>query len=124
MTSSTRQERISHIILLWLGLLLPPLAWSMQMGVMYMLQPWECLHPDRVALSHPISLMAIVIAAAGGLVAWRRWQALREPAPEPVEQLRSRGRFMALLGVSLSALFALVIIALWIPNHLLSPCPL
>jgi hypothetical protein len=124
MMSSSQQERIPHVILLWLGLLLPPLAWTLQMGVLYMLQPWECLHPDRVALSNPISLVAIVIAIAGGVVAWRRWHALREPAPEPMEQLRSRGRFMALLGVLLSALFALVIIAQWIPNHLLSPCPL
>ena len=121
---STDHERILHFALLWLGLLLPPLAWTVQLAVMYVIQPWECLHPDALQYQTRYRAGGLLIALAGGVVAWRRWHALREPAPEPMEQLRSRGRFMALLGVLLSALFALVIIAQWIPNHLLSPCPL
>ncbi len=124
MASSPDQERIVHLALLWLGLLLPPLAWTLQLAVMYAVQPWQCLHPAGIAVSDPISVLAALTALAGGVVAWVGRRASIAPASHPAEQeSRSRARFMSTLGVALCVLFLLAIIAQWIPNHLLNPCP-
>jgi hypothetical protein len=117
------QERV-HLALLWLGLLLPPLAWTVQMAAMYTAQPWQCLHPEGISVSDSTSLLAALAALAGGAVAWVGRRKSLASASQPAEQqLRSRARFMSSLGVALCVLFLLVIIAQWIPNHLLSPCP-
>ena len=115
------QERV-HLALLWLGLLLPPLAWTVQMAAMYTAQPWQCLHPEGISVSDSTSLLAALAALAGGAVAWVGRRKSLASASQPAEQqLRSRARFMSSLGVALCVLFLLVIIAQWIPNHLLSP---
>lgn len=124
MAFSTDQERISHFALLWLGLLLPPLAWTVQLAVMYAIQPWQCLHRGGLAVSDPISVLAALAALAGGVIAWVGRQEALASASQPAEQqLRSRARFMSSLGVALCVMFLLAIIAQWIPNHLLNPCP-
>ena len=124
MAFSVDQARILHLALLWLGLLLPPLAWTVQLAVMYAIQPWQCLHPGGIAVSDPISVLAALIALAGGVIAWvERREAIAATSQPPDQQLRSRARFMSSLGIALCLLFLLAIIALWIPNHLLNPCP-
>jgi len=55
------QERV-HLALLWLGLLLPPLAWTVQMAAMYTAQPWQCLHPEGISVSDSTSLLAALAA--------------------------------------------------------------
>jgi hypothetical protein len=122
-TITAFDEPMADIIRLWLGLLLPPLAWSVQLGSMYALQPWLCAHGGVHAPNDLISVLAAIIAAVGGVVAWRRRLAVSRLASDPTEQRRSRACFMASLGVALSAIFVLVIFAQWIPNHLLSSCP-
>jgi hypothetical protein len=121
MTTAALQESVADLVRLWLGLTLPPFAWAMQMGTMYALQPWLCVHGQMRPLNDVISLMAAGVALAGGMIAWRRHRALASSSPE---QRSLRARFMASLGVALSAMFVLVILALWLPNHLMSPCPL
>jgi hypothetical protein len=121
MTTAGFQETVADLARLWLGLMLPPLAWAMQMGAMYALQPWLCVHGQMRVPNDVISLLAAVVAAAGGVIAWRRRRVLASTSPE---QRRLRACFMASLGMALSAMFVLVILALWLPNHLMSPCPL
>jgi hypothetical protein len=121
MSEAAFRESIADLVWLWVGLMLPPLAWAMQMGTMYALQPWLCVHGQIRAPNDVISLLAAVVAAAGGVIAWRRHRALSSTSPE---QRRLRACFMASLGVALSAMFVLVIVALWLPNRLMSPCPL
>jgi hypothetical protein len=60
---STDKERM-HLALLWLGLLLPPLAWTVQMAAMYTAQPWQCLHPEGISVSDSISVLAALAALA------------------------------------------------------------
>jgi hypothetical protein len=117
------EERVPHLVISWVGLTVPPLAWSMQMGVRLALQPWICTH-DAHWISDLAAVIAILLSLAGGVLAWQRWRALRSEAPpHRSSQIRQRALFMARLGVWSCALFVLVTVAQWIPERIFSACP-
>ncbi len=124
MTSDAFSESIKELAWLWLGLTLPPLSWAGQMATMYALQPWLCLHGGTHVPNDLISLIAALVSIVGGALAWRRLRELSGLTASATQQCLSRARFMASLGIAQSAIFVLVILAQWLPNRLLSPCPL
>jgi hypothetical protein len=82
----------------WLAILLPLLAWSMQMGARYALQPWICARGEHV-ISNTFAAVAVIVALAGGLIAWRtRRRTILAQVPSNNEVIRARARFMASLG--------------------------
>ena len=79
---------------------------------------------SRNLASHWALWTFLGLILAGGVIAWvERREAIAPTSQPPDQQLRSRARFMSSLGIALCLLFLLAIIALWIPNHLLNPCP-
>lgn len=107
---------------LWFSLLAPPLAFLVQLEANYALVSWACARGDRLPL-HLITLAALVVAAAAWLVAWREWRAVRGPWPDYVTPAPSpRSRFMAALGMLVSALFIVLLVAQAIPAFVLTPC--
>ncbi len=107
--------------LLWLGFLAGPLAWALQLQVNYMLTPSACEAKQEWWL-HLVSLSALLLAGLGALTGWRSWRRLGPGSQEKGDMRSSRARFMALGGVVLSLFFALVIVALEIPNLILVVC--
>ncbi len=105
----------------WVGNLLAPLAFLLQLEVAYFVVPRAC-HAGVVLPVHLAHAGALLIALAGCLIAWRQWQRWRPhgssdgPGPEP------RSVFMAMLGVLVSGGFFLVMLALWLPTFWLHPC--
>jgi hypothetical protein len=118
------QEPVPQLIRMWLGLLLPPLAWAAQLQTLYALQSWLCVRGGGLALPNAISLLAAMSASAGGWLAWHALRVLRAEPAYRSAQTRSRAQFMAALGVGLSSVFLTAIVASWIPHYFLSPCPL
>jgi hypothetical protein len=55
-------------------------------------------------------------------VAARLWKLLPDGSTAHGEDVPARARFMALSGLILSAFFALVILAMWLPVWILGPC--
>jgi hypothetical protein len=106
------------ILALWLGLLAAPLAWFVNQLLSYSLVLWACSTGRQYTL-HLVTLAMLLLAAAGGVIAWRAWrQAGREWHSEAGGVL-PRSRFMAALGILLSSLFFLVILAQGIPSFIL-----
>jgi hypothetical protein len=100
---------------LWAGLLLAPAAFFIDLE----LGP-SCPRDDALPI-HAVHAVSLVLALAGLAIAWRSWEAegTRSPADEggPV----ARTQFMAGLGVALSALLVLTLVAQWIPTFVLDP---
>jgi hypothetical protein len=69
-----------------------------------------------------VSLLTLLLALSGGLVAWREWK--RTGREWPSEELGAipRSRFMVALGLLASALFSLVILAQWAASFFFNPC--
>jgi hypothetical protein len=106
---------------LWVGLFAGPVAFLLHLQVGYMLVPWACANGHRFVL-YLTMLAALLIAAAGGLSAWRGWQRFGKQWPDGSGGAVPRSRFMAIMGIVLSVFFFITIIAQGIPNFILTPC--
>ncbi len=87
----------------------------------FALAPWACLFQAKITL-YIVSIVALLLAAASGLLAWRQWSALGRELPGDGGGGLPRLRIMAMGGVLLSAMFFLVILAQAIPEVVLGAC--
>jgi hypothetical protein len=108
----------------WFGLVMPPLAWAMQLAVNVSMFGHGC-YPNDVPLAEPLwpNLRAIALAievlaalgcvVAGGLTV-RNWRRTRHEKAGSEEHLLGGGdgrtRFLAMVGMLLSALFLFAIV--------------
>ena len=112
---------MSRELALWTGILAGPIVWLVSFEANFALAPWACVTRGKLAL-YGVSILALLFAAASGLVAWREWKVAGERAPGDGEGALPRIRIMALGGVLLSVLFFLVILAQAIPEVILKAC--
>jgi hypothetical protein len=106
---------------LWTGLLLPPIAWSMQIEVVYLLSDYACKTQNFLP-NHLASAVALIVSLAGLGIAWRNLKQAGDKWPSDHAGPIPRSRFMAVLGLMSGALFSLVIIAQWLPTIVGVPC--
>ena len=106
---------------LWAGLLLAPTAFLLNLEVAYALVPTACSTDSRL-LVHLVHLACLILAGLGLFAAWSSWRSSGEVWPGEDGTRLGRSRFMAGLGLLVSAQFLLVIVAQWIPSFVLSPC--
>jgi hypothetical protein len=104
---------------LWAGLLVGPMAGLIQLQVNYALVLWSCSHRALWPL-HLVSVLALLATLVAGLMAYRVWQrvSVKEDGPGPI----ARSRLMSLVGVLISILMSLVIIAQWLAVFVYDPC--
>jgi hypothetical protein len=122
--TTAAEDRLSEpraLARLWFGLLGGAVAWKLQLVVNYAVVPYACWHRVEI-LNHAASLATFLLALGAVWVAWGSWKALGEEWGTEMGGPIGRSRFMALSGLALSAMFALMILGQWIPNLLLSPC--
>jgi uncharacterized membrane protein YidH (DUF202 family) len=118
-TVGERWQEPTTLLSQWAGVLLGPLGWALHLQVSYTLAAFACEDVWRLTL-HATFLVSMAIALAGLYFGWTNWQASKHAVPEGHRV--SRSRFMAVAGIGLSAFFAVVIVAQWIPTLFLEPC--
>jgi nicotinamide riboside transporter PnuC len=106
---------------LWFAVLAGPLAWMLGLNAAYSLVRVACAKNSMLYL-HAVSVLTLLLALAGGLVAWREWQRAGREWPGEEGGTLPRSRFMVALGLLASGLFSLVIVAQWIASFFLNPC--
>src|SRR4051812_42943577 len=106
---------------LWFGVLAGPVAWLLQLQASYALVLWFCAKHESLPL-HLATSTFLAIAIVGGLISLGQWRSESVDEANGPEPIFDRPRFMALLGMMTSSLFALIIIAQWIPVFVLNPC--
>jgi hypothetical protein len=94
---------------LWIGILVPPIAWTADLVVSYAMVKWACGHHTR-GLLHVNTLLTLALIAGAGMTAWS------------AERENELAEFMAQLALGTAVLFFLVTIALAIPKWLLDAC--
>jgi protein-S-isoprenylcysteine O-methyltransferase Ste14 len=109
------------LLTLWAGVLLAPLAFLSSLQANYTLTQKLC-PGGRTLLLHVVTIFFMLIAAGGGLIAWRTWQRAGKEWPDESEDQRTRNRFLAIVGLMTSALSFLIIVAQWIPQFIFNPC--
>ncbi len=95
----------------WPGLAAGLLAWMVDQFVSYALVPWSCAS-GRHAPLHGISLLCLLLVAAGSVLAWRAWRSEGD----------RRHRFLGLAGLLLCLMFGLVTAFDVAAKLMLDPC--
>jgi uncharacterized membrane protein YebE (DUF533 family) len=113
--------RWREVLLQWAGVLVAPGAWAVQMQCLYLLVQPACQSGRNLSL-HVVTVVALLAATGGGLIAWRNWQQAGAQWQAEAGDPQARSRFMGLLGLLLSAMFFLAILAQGIPSFVLHPC--
>jgi hypothetical protein len=109
-----------RLVALWTGVLLAPTAFLLNLELSYLAVAASCTAGTTLLL-HLIHGASLLAAIAGAGIGWRSgktgvgWSG---EAGGPT----GRSGFLAGLGVTVSALFALTIAAQWIPTLQLHPC--
>jgi hypothetical protein len=106
---------------LWMPIIITPLVVLVQQSANYALVAVECAKQQRFAI-HVVSGVSLAIAIAGMLLAWAAWRSAGTEPPDDRGHAVSRVRFLASVGVALSALMALSIIAQWLTTAFVPPC--
>ena len=106
---------------LWFGMLAGPAAFLVNLQVMFTLEPWACLSGNRLGL-YLFPLLMMALSGAAALVAWRNWRLVGREWPGVEGGPQPRSRFMATVGVLVSGLMMLVVIAHWLPAFIIDPC--
>jgi hypothetical protein len=110
---------------LWFGILCGPIAALANEEIEYAMESWSCGRFDSVShiTLHLVPIILIALCVVAGLVAWNgRTEPVDASDEHAVDADWSRRGFMSLLGVGLSVMGILVIIAEWIPVWYLNPC--
>ncbi len=98
----------------WTGVLAGPIAWSAMLGFDYALTKWSCNHSGALLLQL-VAVLAIACTGAGAYAAWRTLMLVPATVGDDGGHPLDRSRFMGLLGIASSALFALLLIAESVP---------
>jgi len=118
---SEQHNKSSNAASLWCGLLLPPIAWALQMQINYSLAGFECYGGSRLPL-YLVTVAALVTTLAAGLVSFSRWRKLKQLPAQDAGDVGSRVRFMLVLGMLTSAMFFVVIAAQGLATIVFHPC--
>jgi hypothetical protein len=115
---STPRERREDSAL-WLGIVVPPLAWAADELVGLVFSDFVCDSGHRWLLQ-AVTVGAFLLAALAGAISWRAGAAVPAAGHEP--RVEDRRRFMRAIGGLTTLYFLLVIVAGAVPGLLHRPC--
>jgi hypothetical protein len=106
---------------LWCGILLGPIAALSQLEANYALVLWAC-GAGRDWPLHLVSVTAVFITLFAGLLAYRVWNRVGAGWDAEGSGAVPRAGFMAAIGMLISLVMLLVILAQWIPVFIYGSC--
>ena len=109
------------IVWLWAGVLTAPLAFLLHLEVNYALVTQLCQSEHKLVLQL-VTVLFVLVSAAGGLIAWRNWEAAGREWPGEEATVSERSRFMAVVGLLVSALVVLALVWQLVPQFIFDPC--
>ena len=106
---------------LWFALLGSAAIWFAAQLITYVVVPWSCSHATPLPL-HLLTITALIGIILAGVTGYRIWRGEGARWSDDVADRGDRSRFLAELGMGFSALFALLLIGMWIAIMVLGPC--
>jgi hypothetical protein len=106
---------------LWTGILAGPMAWASNLMASYAVVKRVC-HTSNYTILPLITAASLVMVIGAAAISWTALRRTTTDVPTDGGRPRQRARFMAVLGLALSGLFALQILAGAIPHWVLDAC--
>jgi len=119
--ASVRFGRWPGLLSLSLGVLLGPIAALANQEMIYVTNMWACGTGSQLAM-HVVPLVCLIVAVGAGLLARADWARLGRGTEDQSATVDSRSRFLALGGMAVSAISALLILAQWLAIFVFGPC--
>lgn len=116
-----RAPRSGAGLMLWIGFILPPLAWAMELQSLWLTSEWGC---DKAEFkwNHVVAILALVIAIAGVFIAWTQSRATPNTPDQTTIERPSTRDFMGVVATVLGLLFTMLIFAQYLPTLMGVPC--
>jgi hypothetical protein len=109
------------LLSLSLGLVLAPVVVLVNEEVIYASDMWACGHRVGGVL-HIIPVLSLIIVVGALIGAYLNWRASGRGVEVEHGDVVTRTRFLALLGLAIGTLSALVVIAQWFGIFMFAPC--
>jgi hypothetical protein len=106
---------------LWTSVLGGPFVFLLNLEVNYVMVDWACNAGTGWAL-HLVHLVALVLCAACALLGLALLRRVRRDGGDRVGGSDARSRLLATVGISSGTLFAVSVLAQWIPVMVLGTC--
>ena len=109
------------LVKLLTGVFIGPAAWALNLEINYSLVKWAC----RSSTPQVLPLMsgaALALAMFGLIVSWRAFAELRSRANLKGGRVSDRSYFLSVTGISMSAVFALLILTSGALHFIVGPC--
>lgn len=119
-TSSPASSKFGLAALL-AGILGGPVAWLVDLDVSYALASQAC-RSGHLGVIRLVPCLSLLVVGGAVFAAWWSTRQTSRNAQDDGGRPDDRAHFMAVSGLVLSAVFALVIIAQAIPRFILGPC--
>jgi hypothetical protein len=103
------------------GFLLAPFAWLLDLQVSYAAVKWACAADHREVL-YLFPLGSLSLIALATRMSWSCWRMVRGHANEKGASMEDRSYFLAIAGLAMNAVFALLIVTSAFARYYLSPC--
>jgi hypothetical protein len=114
-------EKLSRALRLWAGILISPIAAAIQLQTLWLTSEYGCQTAD-FTWNHVVSISALIVSAVGVAIAVSEYRKWAHAGDNSGPEHDSRRRFMAMVGLMSSALFTVLIFALWLPTIMGVPC--
>jgi hypothetical protein len=103
------------------AIVLAPFAWLLDMQISYAMVKWACEN-DRRELLLLMPLGSLTLVGVAAVMSWSTLKRVGDNAVEDGGHQEDRSYFLAVAGIGMSALFALLILTSVVPRYVLSPC--
>lgn len=110
-----------HLYVAWYGFIVTPLLALFALELKFSLVSWAC-GAGRGSTLHWVSFISILFTLTGVVLnvsVWRQMGEIRGLSGSAPDQW---GSYLAVLGVLMSTLATLVVIAMWLPIGILGAC--
>ena len=116
-----RLRRWPGLLSLTLGVVIGPIAVLVNEELIYVTNMWACGTGKQLAM-HVVPIVCLAVTVGVGLLAWRDWDRVGRGVEDEAATVDSRSRFLALGGMAISALSALIILAQWLAIFVFGAC--
>ncbi len=108
-------------IALWMGPLIGPLAWLIDLQASFSADRWSCENGTAAPL-HWATIICLMVTLGGVWLTWRQWSHAGKQWPGEEAGVMPRSRFVSFVGLCVNLIFVLAILAQSVPKWMLSPC--
>lgn len=119
--SDPRPFNWTRVLAQWLAVVGPPVAVFAQQQLAYSLVAPSCANQARLLLHVPTLLMLLAIGIAAGY-SWREWNRGESRSKSGNGMKPGPSRFFATLGLTMSGMAVVVLVAQWLPTLFVQPC--